>query len=446
MSTTRSVSIYSILSGALAGALFAVTPGTMIVFAVFFAAVLLIRRRLPEEERGFVTRILVAAFAVRIALALLMHGHSYLAGFDGFVSGDERLYTLKGWDILLEWRGDVYGSFINEYRHGINPFTYILAAFYGISGFNAVAAKFINCCIGVITAFAVYDVTRLLFGRYAGRTSLVIAAFWPSMIRWSSSALKDPLIILLIVCAMGLFIRIIRKERLPLNVIITVFTIYVLGLLQRSLLPVMLICLAGAILFSFLNIRIKGAKGFMTTFLIMILVCGIAVFAASFSFKEKAIGFLKDCAKHQRSIAVSDNAGYEIFRPNFEVDLEKGPVRPTDIFSAYLKGLAYFLLSPFPWAIRSLSQLAAYPQIILWYFILMLSVYGFAKGGGAAVRETLVIGIFILLFSSVNSLAEGNIGAAFRHRDYISPLIFIYASYALALVGHKANGRGIGKV
>jgi len=430
---TKSVSIYTCLFGVLTGLLFAVTPGTVLVIAVFFATVLFIRRRIPEEERDFVTWIIITAFVVRIALAVIMHAHSYLAGFDGFISGDERLYTIKGWDLLLEWRGDLYGAFIKEYKHGINPFTYILTVFYGISGFNAVAAKFINCYIGALTAFAVYDMTSVLFGRHAGRLSLVIVAFWPSMVRWSASALKDPLIILLIVLIIGLFIRIIRKRKAVMNTLIAVAAILILGLLQRSLLAVMLICLAGALIFSFINIRIRGAKEFTAVFFAITIASVIMAVALSFTFKGKTINFLKDCVKHQISVAVSDNAGYTIFRPDLGRDLDKGYIRLSDIFPAYLKGFAYFLLSPFPWAIRSLSQLAAYPQVILWYFSLLLFCYGFAKGGGVAAKETAIIGFFILLFVSINSLAEGNIGAAFRHRDYISPLVFVYVSYALAV-------------
>jgi len=157
-------------------------------------------------------------------------------------------------------------------------------------------------------------------------------------------------------------------------------------------------------------------------------------------FKDRVIAFLKDCEMHQTSVAVSDNAGYTTFKPDFVRDLERGILKVPDIFEAYFKGAAYFLLSPFPWAIRSLSQLAAYPQTILWYLGLILFCYGFIKGGGIAAKETLIVAVFIFLFVSVNSLAEGNIGAAFRHRDCISPFVFIYVSYGLAALNNKIFG------
>jgi len=107
---------------------------------------------------------------------------------------------------------------------------------------------------------------------------------------------------------------------------------------------------------------------------------------------------------------------------------------------AYLRGLSYFLLSPFPWNIATGNQLVAYPQMVLWYFLLFFAAVGVSEGLRFSRDETVFIVLFILIGVSLWAMTEGNIGAAFRHRDYFSFLIFIYSSAGiLNLVGRSRS-------
>lgn len=100
------------------------------------------------------------------------------------------------------------------------------------------------------------------------------------------------------------------------------------------------------------------------------------------------------------------------------------------------RGFFYVLFAPFPWAIASLSDLAALPEMILWYVVI-------AAGGATTWRyrgrwrslapELLFIGGTFLVFA----LAEGNVGTLFRHRAMVIPLAVIIAAPGLEAIARR---------
>jgi hypothetical protein len=101
-------------------------------------------------------------------------------------------------------------------------------------------------------------------------------------------------------------------------------------------------------------------------------------------------------------------------------------------FSFYLaKGAVYFLFTPFPWDMRSLFQLIAYPQIMLWYFLAAAALFGFLGINKKNAVDAIIISFFIFFITMMFSLVSGNIGTAFRHRDIVLPLFFVFSSAGL---------------
>jgi uncharacterized membrane protein YbjE (DUF340 family) len=66
--------------------------------------------------------------------------------------------------------------------------------------------------------------------------------------------------------------------------------------------------------------------------------------------------------------------------------------------------------------------------MLLWYGVIGLAIFGFVKLSLKRPQNAILIGLLLLIGIVVNSLADGNIGAAFRHRDMVTPLFIILAS------------------
>lgn len=94
-------------------------------------------------------------------------------------------------------------------------------------------------------------------------------------------------------------------------------------------------------------------------------------------------------------------------------------------------GLAYALFAPLPWAIQSLSDLAAAMEmLLLWDVILVAAVVSAWRHRNRwwAYAPMLLIIVGAL---AVFTLFEGNVGTLFRHRAMIIPLTIALASPVL---------------
>src|SRR5581483_11179184 len=74
---------------------------------------------------------------------------------------------------------------------------------YIVGGFPA-GAPFLNAIIGTLNIFLVYRLARRFFHAVVARRAAALVAYVPSMILWSSIAVKDPIMAFLaIACLSG---------------------------------------------------------------------------------------------------------------------------------------------------------------------------------------------------------------------------------------------------
>ena len=95
------------------------------------------------------------------------------------------------------------------------------------------------------------------------------------------------------------------------------------------------------------------------------------------------------------------------------------------------KGLAYFMLTPFPWHIDTNIKLIYYPQMLLLYGMLPFCLIGICLGLRYGSRQTAIMLTIFLFWSVILSLVLGNEGIAARNRDLILPYFFIFAGAGL---------------
>jgi hypothetical protein len=95
------------------------------------------------------------------------------------------------------------------------------------------------------------------------------------------------------------------------------------------------------------------------------------------------------------------------------------------------KGLAYFLLAPFPWMIGNIRQGLAMPETLFFYWLLP-HVF---RGGRYLLRHRFRQSLMAVLVTAGltfgYALGEGNAGTAYRHRAQIVCFFLIFAAIGL---------------
>jgi hypothetical protein len=95
------------------------------------------------------------------------------------------------------------------------------------------------------------------------------------------------------------------------------------------------------------------------------------------------------------------------------------------------KGLAFFLLAPFPWTVGNLRQTLTVPEMLFFYTLLP----AVAQGVVALVRHRLASSMMVLLITGGltlgYALGEANAGTAYRHRAQVLPFYLMFASVGI---------------
>lgn len=419
MNTARFI-VYSVVIVALA-----FLAGAYLFFALLtLATAVYIYKKIPSPDNKFLVYLFVGSMLIRCYLAVLFTNIAFMNDRWGYVSGDDRLYSITAMDILKDISSGTYKYRVLSF--GMNLYTYILSCFYGIFGFKLAASKFINCYIGSLLTFVIYVITTMLADRRAARIAAAICALYPSYIFWATHNIKEPLIIFTVCIGAYLLLKTASRQLLIKDAVI--FLVYVFMVANLQLLYIYQVILVLLLLFF-----VYCSKPLKAVMIVL-----IAAFLAAILMKDAVVvKFILFAEKHQWEMAVSDKAGYYLYPQYFMKQVLSGHYDVFQLLIIYLKGLAYFMLSPFPWRIGSLFQAYALPQIVVWYSLLVFSLFGFVRFFNKKPGLSLAMLMFIFIGLSLWAFTEGNIGAAFRHRDHFAALIFMYAGIGIGALYNK---------
>ncbi len=383
-------------------------------------------RTAPESDRKFLIYVFALSMIIRCYMSILLTNIAYMDDHNGFVSGDDRLYSLTALDIIKDIKA---GTF--QYKlvwFGMNLYTYILAVFYSVFGFKLAASKFINCYIGAMIPIMAYFISARIADRRVGRLVSVICALYPSFIFWSTHNLKEPLMSLLLCVGVWLLIKAISRGLKTFDVLI--FMIFSFMILNLQLMYGYLIGMIALVVFYSYCSKTFRRIGAIS----------LAAIAFVILWREGiSLKFILQAEHHQWDMAIAGTTGYRIYTNNFLENLTKGHLDIPAFIAIYLKGAAYFLFSPFPWRIQTLGQFFVLPQIVAWYALFAFSLIGAARTFKTKPSETIALISFMTIGVSIWALTEGNVGAAFRHRDHFSAIIFIFAAIGIQNAITKAG-------
>ncbi|HEU4832952.1 MAG TPA: glycosyltransferase family 39 protein [Pyrinomonadaceae bacterium] len=405
-------------------------PGALVMCAVVSAPTLLILAR-THDEKTFLLRLFLIGLMVRIVLAAVINmGH-----MEEFFGGDANTYDIFGQSLREGLHGnsyhmEKYQSFVAS-GAGAWGMLYLVAGIYEVVGRNLLAVQLVNASIGAATGIVVYYTAMSLFSNQrAAKLAALLVTFYPSLILWSSQALKDGLIILALAMSILATLRLMEKITFKWVVVITVSLLTLLSL-RFYIFYMMTAAVAGSFI---MGMKSLSAQSFLQRF--------VAVSAIGLAFTWFGVlnyaGSQFDRFANLKQIQLSrqDQAGAGSgFGKDVDITTTEGAL------SVIPLGVVYLLFAPFPWQFSTLRQSITLPEMIVWWLSFPLLVLGMWYSIKHRLRQVSPIVIFTTMLTLVYSIFQGNVGTAYRQRSQLLVFYFIFVAVGAIIMKERAENR-----
>ncbi|HKS27256.1 MAG TPA: hypothetical protein VJS44_05525 [Pyrinomonadaceae bacterium] len=398
-------------------------PSAIIVGLLFavVAAVVISRNR---THGNFLLKLFGAAFLVRILVGTLI----YVANLQAFFGGDAVTYDEFGQLLLSIWQGQdtQLMSYVEKYYVGGGwGMLYLVAGVYAVIGRNPLAIQFISAVAGAATAPAVFFCALRIFQNIkVARVTAYFAAFYPSLILWSSQGLKDGLIVFLLSVVMLLVLRLGERFTIK-SALLLGFSLLGLLSLRFYIFYMVLAAIGGSLLIGMKTLTANSMiRQFATALMLGLFLTYFGVlrtatqqFEAYGSLEKIQVGRLDQMQTAKSS-----------FGKDVDVSTSSGAL------SAIPIGMNYLLFAPFPWQLANLRQSLTLPEMLVWWVSVPFLVLGLWFTIKFRLRQALPILMFSLMLTISYSIFQGNVGTAYRQRSQLLVFYFIFVAVGFVLM------------
>jgi hypothetical protein len=405
-------------------------PGALVMCAVASLPTILILAR-TNDEKTFLFRLFLVGLMARIVLAAVINmGH-----MEEFFGGDANTYDIFGRSLLQGLYGDDYH--MQKYQGfvasgaGAWGMLYLVAGIYEVVGRNMLAIQLVNAAVGAATGVVVYHTAMALFSNLrVAKLAGILVTFFPSLILWSSQALKDGLIILALAVSILATLRLMEKVTFKWVLVITVSLLALLSL-RFYIFYMMTASVAGSFL---MGMKSMSAQSFLQRF---VAVGAIGLAFTWFGVLQYAGSqFDRFANLEQIQMSRQDQAGAGSgFGKDVDVTTTEGALTVIPL------GVVYLLFAPFPWQFTTLRQSITLPEMIVWWFCFPLLVLGLWYSIKHRLRQVAPIVIFTSMLTLVYSIFQGNVGTAYRQRSQLLVFYFIFVAVGAIIMKERAENR-----
>jgi hypothetical protein len=350
------------------------------------------------------------ALGLRVVAAVLFH----VLGTDNLFAPDQLTYhDFAAW-LARYWSGDTLIYPWKLLEHGPKAYYYIVGVLYYVFGPWPLVPKLLNAGVGALSVRLAYDVAVGMTGSTAiGLRTATYAAYFPSLVLWSALNIRD--------CWVVMLILLICREAMELQDGLRLRPVVVLGaavLVVMQFREYIFFAVAAPAVVSFL-VRNRANVG--RNAVLGMILAGVIIYAdrAHHSDPRMRTIDLETMQELRQGAAV----GGSKFEPGADIST------PGRALAFLPKGLAFFLLAPFPWTVSNLRQLLTLPEMLFFYSLIPAMVRGILF----LLRHHLARSMMVLLITAGltlgYALAEANAGMAYRHRAQV---IVFYLTFAAA--------------
>lgn len=397
-----------------------------------------------QGERTFLMRLFWVAFGLRFAFTLLF----YATGLINLLGGADDTGWEGMWGLSQLWQGfgpdplsSVYARDVIQANLG---WRYFGTNFYYLLGEGSQSAlSVLNCYANTLVVLVTYQSARLFFSPRACGFVGWVAAIMPGFLIWSALTIKETWLILF-----------------------QISTFYAIWKLSRQRNPVLMmaqIAIIGGLMGLTLGFRFYAAGSLGVGVLMTLFCCwsrwpvraagfGALVLALIY-FSLTSLGYFRfDVA----SMTASRIAEFDNFRANVSDASQEGTnsavvfdfdtSTPEGAILMLGAGSIYLLLSPFPWQITSLSQAAALPDVLLWWWLVFKFILpGIRYSWSRYQAMTISLAAFILPLFLFYAFIFGNVGLAYRQRAQLMPFMLIFAAAGYEMRERRERQREINR-
>lgn len=427
----------------------------------------------PRRFGRSVVCLLLIALLVRVLFSLGNEVFAYVihdTNRPWDLAPDASVYNSYGYYIAEVLMGrtspPLYKVFVHRTEHGgilpswdfyqVTGMAYFNAVVFSLFGTTPLSIKLFNSLLSVLTAFLLYRYSRERMGEQAAIAGMALVLFYPSLVLWSVTGLREsPLIFL---CTVALLVagrlsssNVSRVRSLPAALILLLSLVLVYFLRSGVAYVLTLILLMTFALRLFViawSGRSHLVKGSLTCVAVGSILLGIH---QSSSVRD----YVDDFGVRSTMRAVSNYrvelsaTGYKIYPERYYQyfdyfsKVEDRETLTLSVWEKYLVGLkavSRFYFSPFMSDLYRGSRLFfLYPQaifnIVLFPFVLLGSLW--------CIERHPFFFLPMVLFVFVGGLAiglhGGNVGTIFRYKDMVAPYYLL-----LGAVGVFAICRQVG--
>jgi hypothetical protein len=104
------------------------------------------------------------------------------------------------------------------------------------------------------------------------------------------------------------------------------------------------------------------------------------------------------------------------------------------------------MFAPFPWQLGSVRQTITLPEILVWWAMMPLMVWGIAYTLRHHLRTAFPILFFSLVLTLAYSIFQGNVGTAYRQRTQIQVFLFIFIAVGWQLWKERREDKKIERI
>ena len=407
------------------------------------------------QEPRFVFIIILAAMLTRIVLVLF---HTLLCyGLNVFdIIADAANYTSYGIyiaevitekaifrmpSVLIRWQ-ELSGLIPGFGRYQTTGLAYLQAIAYSAFGYSVLGIKIFNATIGVVIGIMAYYFLKQRIGVCSSVTVLFLVLFYPTLIIWSITGLKDMIVIfitLLFLTNLGKMINgeMKLKDITVKTFILGLFIIFVYTLRERMVYLYFFVFILSLFITFFVKVsRYKKACIFFTITFCVFLLNQNGFFRVNLNKIFRNTMLAQVAQYHEKG-----KTSYKIYPDRFYSDktvdsvLKQQPLTKTEAVIASIKGIVYFIFAPLPMHLRMSKFLVLiYPQSL---FTLMLFPFMLAGAIWSLRFYTLPftpLFIFMVVYIIAGGLMSGNIGTSFRHKDLIMPIYLMFSAMGISLL------------
>ncbi|HEX6547446.1 MAG TPA: glycosyltransferase family 39 protein [Candidatus Dormibacteraeota bacterium] len=397
--------------------------GSLVLACLAAAAFWVVRRWVPLDswERRFLTRLLAVALAVRVLGALVVY---YKLPY-GYFAPDANAYIKEANDWVFRGDHNIM-ALMSSHLWG-----YIVIALIGVFD-HPLLPNLLACLAGTFATVPAYLLARRLgAGRYAAWTALIVV-FYPSTILWSIIDVKDAPVYLVVFLA---FLVLFQIEDTPWPDLALVFLGLVLGIhmLRQFADTVMLV--AGLAALMAVGVREASRRAPRAVAAAgSLLVLGVLV--APLVFRSAT----------ERVYARLGLPHLAVTRHNFAegarsaVDPDPGLQTFHGALAFFPKALVNFWLRPFPWEHGAATSQLTRPEMLLWYCLIPIVLIGIVRALRDHPLRTVPLLVYVAVASTGYAYVISNLGTAFRERDQLLMVLFVFVGPAAAVAVPRIRG------